>query len=146
MIMALIGFTSYMPSQGVDQEIHPSGQGRIDSVKINPSLLRMREWMIKTWCNLFWLKTTLYPVGKKIPVSEFSPSKLEGKSLGGTLLSFQKYRTNWKCFGGYVLITRFYSSSHCILVRSILDSNQSVDLDIDHKVSVFSWLNLESIT
>ena len=30
-----------------DQEIHPCGQGRIDSVKINPSLLRMREcWML----------------------------------------------------------------------------------------------------
>ena len=26
-----------------DQEIHPCGQGRIDSVKISPSLLRMRE-------------------------------------------------------------------------------------------------------
>ena len=26
----------------MDQEIHPTGQGRIDSVKINPSLLRMR--------------------------------------------------------------------------------------------------------
>ena len=31
------------PSTGMDQEIHPCGQGRIDSVKINPSLLRMRE-------------------------------------------------------------------------------------------------------
>ena len=31
------------PSSGMDQEIHYSGQGRIDSVKINPSLLRMRE-------------------------------------------------------------------------------------------------------
>ena len=29
--------------QGVDQEILPCGQGRIDSVKINPSLLMMRE-------------------------------------------------------------------------------------------------------
>ena len=27
----------------MDQEINPSRQGRIDSVKINPSLLRMRE-------------------------------------------------------------------------------------------------------
>ena len=35
------------PSTGMDQEIHPSGQGRIDSVKINPSLLRMREWQIQ---------------------------------------------------------------------------------------------------
>ena len=34
------------PSTGMDQEIHPCGQGRIDSVKINPSLLRMRECMI----------------------------------------------------------------------------------------------------
>ena len=31
------------PSTGLDQEIHPCGQGRIDSVKTNPSLLRMRE-------------------------------------------------------------------------------------------------------
>ena len=30
--------------QGVDQEILPCGQGRIDSIKINPSLLMMREW------------------------------------------------------------------------------------------------------
>jgi len=30
-------------SSGMDQEIHPCGQGRIDSLKINPSLLRMRE-------------------------------------------------------------------------------------------------------
>ena len=30
--------------QGVDQKILPCGQGRIDSVKINPSLLMMREW------------------------------------------------------------------------------------------------------
>ena len=30
-------------STGMDQETHPCGQGRIDSVKINPSLLRMRE-------------------------------------------------------------------------------------------------------
>ena len=42
--------------QGVDQEILPCGQGRIDSVKINPSLLVMREWSIragraKTWRN-----------------------------------------------------------------------------------------------
>ena len=29
--------------QGVDQQILPCGQGRIDSVKINPSLLMMRE-------------------------------------------------------------------------------------------------------
>ena len=30
-------------STGMDQVIHPCGQGRIDSVKINPSLLRLRE-------------------------------------------------------------------------------------------------------
>ena len=33
-------------STGMDQEIHPCGQGRIDSLKINPSLLRMRECLI----------------------------------------------------------------------------------------------------
>ena len=41
------------PSTGMDQEIHPSRQGRIDSVKINASPLRMREWLIlaslKSW-------------------------------------------------------------------------------------------------
>jgi len=31
--------------QGVDQEILPCGQGRIDSAKINPSLLMMREFI-----------------------------------------------------------------------------------------------------
>ena len=31
------------PSTGMDQEIHPSRHGRIDSVKINASPLRMRE-------------------------------------------------------------------------------------------------------
>ena len=30
----------------MDQKILPCGQGRIDSVKINPSLLRMREWPV----------------------------------------------------------------------------------------------------
>ena len=35
-------------STGMDQEIHPCGQGRIDSDKINPSLLRMREWLMST--------------------------------------------------------------------------------------------------
>ena len=31
------------PSTGMDQELHPCGQGRIGSVKINPSVMRMRE-------------------------------------------------------------------------------------------------------
>ena len=35
--------SSSNPLQGVDQQILPCGQGRIDSVKINPSLLMMRE-------------------------------------------------------------------------------------------------------
>ena len=42
---------------GMDQEIHPFGQGRIDSVKINPSLLMMREWVVHaglTVVILFW--------------------------------------------------------------------------------------------
>ena len=34
------------PSTGMDQEIHPCVQGRIDSVKINPSLPRIREWAL----------------------------------------------------------------------------------------------------
>ena len=36
-------------STGMDQEIHSSGQGRIDSVKINPSLLSMKEWFVQPW-------------------------------------------------------------------------------------------------
>ena len=39
------------PSAGMDQEIHSCGQGRIDSVKINPSPLRMRECMIQEEIN-----------------------------------------------------------------------------------------------
>ena len=39
--------SSSILSLGMDQEIHPSRQGRIDSVKINPSLPMMREWL--TW-------------------------------------------------------------------------------------------------
>ena len=35
----------------MDQEIHACGQGRIDSVKINPSLLRMREWLTPLYCR-----------------------------------------------------------------------------------------------
>jgi len=34
-------------STGMDQEIHPCGKGRIDSVKIIPSLLKMREWPVQ---------------------------------------------------------------------------------------------------
>ena len=41
-------------STGMDQEIHPCGQGRIDSVKINPSLLRMREWAMAVWLFVNW--------------------------------------------------------------------------------------------
>ena len=37
------------PFIAIDQEIHPYGQGRIDSVKINPFLLMMRECEILTW-------------------------------------------------------------------------------------------------
>ena len=39
------------PSAGMDQEIHPCVQGRIDSVEINPPLLKMRE------CTLLQLYT-----------------------------------------------------------------------------------------
>ena len=50
--------------QGVDQEILPCGQGRIDSVKINPSLLMMRDCCCQTGvgkgteASLFWLGTS----------------------------------------------------------------------------------------
>ena len=37
--------------QGVDQQILPCGQGRIDSVKINPSLLMMRECSMLMHCS-----------------------------------------------------------------------------------------------
>ena len=49
--------SSSILSLGMDQEIHPSRQGRIDSVKINPSLLMMREWVVHaglTVVILFW--------------------------------------------------------------------------------------------
>ena len=36
--------------QGVDQKILPCGQGRIDSVKINPSLLMMTDWYFLLPC------------------------------------------------------------------------------------------------
>ena len=35
------------PYQGMYQEIHPCMAGSIDSVKINTSLLMMREWLIR---------------------------------------------------------------------------------------------------
>ena len=42
------------PSTGMDQKIHPCGQARIDSVKINPSPLRMWEWVVKRrTCSTF---------------------------------------------------------------------------------------------
>ena len=55
--------------QGVDQEILPSGQGRIDSVKINPSLLMMRECCVllhmgqrlRFFPLLYWIKLCLQP-------------------------------------------------------------------------------------
>ena len=45
--------------QGVDQETLPCGQGRIDSVEINPSLLMIREWKwlqstVGTYLTLCW--------------------------------------------------------------------------------------------
>ena len=33
------------PSRGMEQEMNPGGKGGVDSVKINPSLLR--EWRMK---------------------------------------------------------------------------------------------------
>ena len=40
--------SSSILSLGMEKEIHPCGQGRIDSVKINPSLLMMRKWILLT--------------------------------------------------------------------------------------------------
>ena len=34
------------PFTGMNQEFHPCGQIRIDSLKTNPFLLRMREWLL----------------------------------------------------------------------------------------------------
>ena len=51
--------------QGVDQQILPCGQGRIDSVKINPSLLMMREWLL----------SSLLPCDLEVPsLSNVSPA------------------------------------------------------------------------
>ena len=42
--------------QGEDQKILPCGQGRIDSVRINPSLLMMRQWIILLYLWLHQLQ------------------------------------------------------------------------------------------
>ena len=52
------------PSIEMGQEIHTYGQGRIDSVKINPSLLRMRECaFVVVFCFFVYLYrlSSLYP-------------------------------------------------------------------------------------
>ena len=52
------------PSREMGQEIRPYGQGRIDSVKINPSLLRMRECaFVVVFCFFVYLYrlSSLYP-------------------------------------------------------------------------------------
>ena len=52
--------------QEVDQKILPCGQGRIDSVKINPSLLMMRECV---W--LPWRSISLFVITRNIRIREF---------------------------------------------------------------------------
>ena len=50
--------------QGVDHKILPCGQGRIDSVKINPSLLMMRKCTVTHWWNVgFTLRVPIWNVG-----------------------------------------------------------------------------------
>ena len=53
------------------QEIHPSGQGRIGSVKINPSLLRMREWSLLRWVSCYikrqFCRNTFVLTGQRFP-------------------------------------------------------------------------------
>ena len=46
--------------QGVDQKILPCGQGRIDSAKINPSLLMMRECIILQCIRVFHIHMYLH--------------------------------------------------------------------------------------
>ena len=47
--------------QGVDQKILPCGQGRIASVKINPSPLMMKEWSLHLFRNLpTWRKLSMF--------------------------------------------------------------------------------------
>ena len=55
------------PSTGMDQEIHPSRQGRIDSVKINASPLRMRECVMfssSIWSSLIFHSLIAFMVNK----------------------------------------------------------------------------------
>ena len=62
----------YYPSiflQGVDQKILPCGQGRIDSVKINPSLLMMTDCPCST--------KTREELGNPSPLPSRFPSTLE---------------------------------------------------------------------
>ena len=44
-----ISGATYIFLQGVDQEILPCGQGRIESVKINPFLPVMKECLVQVW-------------------------------------------------------------------------------------------------
>ena len=53
--------------QGVDQKILPCGQGRIDSVKINPSLLMMRECSMLECITRCWYKPLITMVWHESP-------------------------------------------------------------------------------
>ena len=52
---SLGGVRTLSHHQGVNQQIIPCGQGRIDGVKINPSLLMMRECVFKAQAGSAWL-------------------------------------------------------------------------------------------
>ena len=59
--------------RGMDQEIHPSRQGRIGSVKIKSSLLllRMREWRVLAAWPLPGICSRLVPNSESILLSDF---------------------------------------------------------------------------
>ena len=64
----------------MDQEIHPCGQGRIDSVKINPSLLRMRE------CLIYW---------PSLLVQEWEETKISTNSDAKNFASLMECDYRW---------------------------------------------------
>ena len=68
--------------QGVDQKILPCGQGRIDSVKINPSLLMMREWII-------WSRKIL-SFNSILVVSEYSAINIDSVEINTSLIMMKE--------------------------------------------------------
>ena len=81
------------PYRGMYQEIHPCMAGSIDSVKINTSLLMMREWMVLNGVGWYWIE--LYGIGW---LKWLHPWMIILKEVGSkSLLPLFKY---WREFKG----------------------------------------------